>query len=179
MSWNKKKAQHWFRVLHRDIGYLAVGITLVYALSGFFLSHKNIFSATKTEKFTVEFPKNLDGESLLNYWNSNTTVKLNRYKESDSKIQLFVEGGTGNYNKSSGVVDYEIYKKRSIISFLNQLHNNQKKGWIYIADIYAFLLVFLAISGLVMVNGENGFLKRGVWLMVLGIILVFVFIWLH
>jgi hypothetical protein len=28
---------------------------------------------------------------------------------------------------------------------LNQLHNKQNKGWIYIADIYAFLLVFLAI----------------------------------
>jgi len=40
MSWTKKKVQRWFRNLHRDIGYLAVGITLVYALSGFFLSHK-------------------------------------------------------------------------------------------------------------------------------------------
>jgi len=59
---------------------------------------------------------------------------------------------------------------------LNQLHNKQNKGWIYIADIYAFLLVFLAISGLVMVNGENGFLKRGIWLMTLGIIIVLLFV---
>jgi len=179
MSWNKKKAQYWFRVLHRDIGYLAVGITLIYALSGFFLSHKTIFPATKTEIFSLEFPEKLNGESLLNYWNSNTTVKLNHYKESDSKIQLFLEGGTGNYNKTNGVVEYEIYKKRSIISILNQLHNNQKKGWIYIADIYAFLLIFLAISGLVMVNGKNGFLKRGVWFMVLGIIIVLLFVFIN
>ncbi|MFO7864149.1 MAG: PepSY-associated TM helix domain-containing protein, partial [Salinivirgaceae bacterium] len=69
-------------------------------------------------------------------------------------------------------------KKRPIITFLNQLHNNQKKGWIYIADTYAFLLIFLAISGLVIVNGKNGFLKRGVWLMVLGIIIVFLFVFI-
>jgi len=117
MSWNKKKVQRWFRVFHRDIGYLAVGITLVYALSGFFLSHKNIFPATKTERFTIEFPKNLQGDDFVSYWNTNTSVKLNHYKESENRIQLFLEGGTGNYNKSSGVVGYEIYKKRPIITF--------------------------------------------------------------
>lgn len=179
MSWNKKKAQHWFRILHRDIGYLAVGITLVYALSGFFLSHKNIFSATKTENFSLEFPKKLDGENFSKHWNSSITINLNHYKETDNEIQIFLEGGTGNYNKSSGVVDYEIYKKRPIITFLNQLHNNQKKGWIYIADIYALILLFLAISGLVMVNGKNGFLKRGIWLMVLGIIIVLLFVFIN
>jgi hypothetical protein len=179
MSWNKKKAQHWFRALHRDIGYLAVGITLVYALSGFFLSHKNIFSATKTEKISLEFPNKLQGNDFVSYWNSNTSLKINHYKESEKQIQLFVEGGTGTYDKSSGEVYYQIYEKRPIISFLNQLHNNQKKGWIYIADIYAFILIFLAISGLVMVNGKNGFLKRGIWLMVMGIIIVLLFVFIN
>lgn len=179
MSWNKKKVQRWFRILHRDIGYFAVGITLVYALSGFFLSHKNFFSATKTENISIEFPKKLDGESFSKHWNSKTTINLNHYKESDNKIQLFLEGGTGHYDKASGKVYYEIYKKRPIITFLNQLHNNQKKGWIFIADIYAFLLIFLAGSGLVMVNGKNGFLKRGVWLMVLGIIIVILFVFIN
>ena len=177
MSRNKKKVQRWFRNLHRDIGYLAVGITLVYALSGFFLSHKNIFSAAKTEKIAIEFPENLQGVDFINLWNTNTSVKVNHYKESDNQIKLFLEGGIGYYEKLSGMATYEIYKKRPIITFLNQLHNNQKKGWIYIADIYAFILIFLAISGLVMVNGKNGFLKRGVWLMVLGIIIVVIFIW--
>ena len=178
MSWNKKKAQRWFRVLHRDIGYLAVGITLVYALSGFFLSHKNIFSGTRTEEFTINFPKEFKSDNLINYWNTNISVKVNHFKESDNQIKLFLEGGTGYYDKTSGEVYYEFYKKRPIISLLNQLHNNQKKGWIYIADIYAFLLIFLAVSGLIMVNGKNGFLKRGVWLMVLGIILVLIFVWI-
>jgi uncharacterized protein len=179
MSWNKKKVQRWFRVLHRDIGYLAVGITLVYALSGFFLSHKNIFSATKTEEFTINFPKEFKSDDFINHWNTNTSVKVNHLKESDNQIKLFLEGGTGHYDKASGEVYYEIYKKRPIITFLNQLHNNQKKGWIYIADIYAFILIFLAISGLVMVNGKNGFLKRGVCLMVLGIIIVILFVFIN
>ncbi|MBN2167285.1 MAG: PepSY-associated TM helix domain-containing protein [Marinilabiliaceae bacterium] len=177
MFWNKKKVQRWFRVLHRDIGYLAVGITLVYALSGFFLSHKNLFSATKTKGFTIGFPKKLQDEAFIKYWNSNIPIVINHYKESDSQIKLFLESGIGYYNKTSGEAYYEIYKKRTLITFLNQLHNNKKKGWICIADMYAFLLIFLAISGLGIVNGRNGFLNRGVWLMVLGIVLVLIFVW--
>jgi hypothetical protein len=152
-----------------------VGITLIYAFSGFFLSHKNIFPAARKETFTIDLPPNLNSESLLKYWKSNLPVKLNNHKESENTIQLFVAGGTGYYNKSSGETSYEIFTRRPVISFLNQLHLNQKKGWPYVADIYVFLLGFLAISGLFIANGKNGFFQRGIWLMTLGIIIVLVF----
>ena len=146
MSWNKRNVQRWFRILHRDLGYFAVGITLVYALSGFFLSHKNIFSATKTEKVNHEFPKNLSDNNFSVYWKENTFINLNHFKETNETIQIFIDGGTGYYDKSTGMVYYKLYKKRPFIEFINQLHNNQRKGWIYIADTYAFILAFLTIS---------------------------------
>jgi hypothetical protein len=179
MSWNKRKIQRWFRILHRDIGYLTVGITLVYALSGFLLSHRKLFPAAKKEAFTIDLPPNLNSESLLKYWELNLPlIKLNNHKESENTIQLFLERGNGYYNKSNGETSYEIITRRPVISFLNQLHRNRKKGWPYIADAYAFLLGFLAISGLFITNGKNGFLQRGIWLVSLGIILVLVFIFI-
>ena len=179
MSWNKRKIQRWFRILHRDIGYLTVGITLVYALSGFLLSHRKLFPAAKKEAFTIDLPPNLNSESLLKYWELNLPlIKLNNHKESENTIQLFLERGNGYYNKSNGETSYEIITRRPVISFLNQLHRNRRKGWPYIADAYAFLLGFLAISGLFITNGKNGFLQRGIWLVSLGIILVLVFIFI-
>jgi len=179
MSWNKRKIQRWFRILHRDIGYLTVGITLVYALSGFLLSHRKLFPAAKKEAFTIDLPPNLNSESLLKYWELNLPlIKLNNHKESENTIQLFLERGNGYYNKSNGETSYEIITRRPVISFLNQLHRNRKKGWPYIADAYAFLLGFLAISGLFITNGKNGFLQRGIWLVSLGIILVLIFIFI-
>ena len=34
-----KKIRKWNRVIHRDLGYLAVGLTLIYAISGFVVNH--------------------------------------------------------------------------------------------------------------------------------------------
>ena len=33
------KLRPWLRALHRDLGYLAVGLTLVYAVSGLAVNH--------------------------------------------------------------------------------------------------------------------------------------------
>ena len=36
---NGKIIRKWNRVIHRDLGYLAVGLTLIYAISGFVVNH--------------------------------------------------------------------------------------------------------------------------------------------
>jgi len=35
----KYKWRKWFRVIHRDFGYLFFGVTLVYAISGIAINH--------------------------------------------------------------------------------------------------------------------------------------------
>ena len=47
----------WLRAVHRDIGYLAVGFTLIYALSGIAMNHiddwdPNFHSSEITKKIT-------------------------------------------------------------------------------------------------------------------------------
>ena len=36
-----KRWRGWLRAIHRDVGYLAVGLTLVYAISGLAINHIN------------------------------------------------------------------------------------------------------------------------------------------
>src|SRR5262245_24029094 len=35
----KKRWRAWLRAVHRDVGYLAVGFTIIYALSGIAMNH--------------------------------------------------------------------------------------------------------------------------------------------
>jgi len=93
------------------------------------------------------------------------------------KVQFYYKGGKGSYDAKNGKVAIENYKKHGLIAFVNKLHFNQAKGWKYFADFFSGTLIFLAISGLFMVKGKNGFKKRGIWLMILGMILVLIFIW--
>ena len=34
-----KSLSYWLRVIHRDLGFLMVGLCLVYGVSGFLLNH--------------------------------------------------------------------------------------------------------------------------------------------
>lgn len=179
MKPSKKTLIKLTRALHRDIGYFLTGITIVYAMSGIFLTHKDLFPSVATEKSSFDLPPALHGAELtLNLQeklNGDTIINI---IEKDKSIIFYIANGKGSYYAGSGLVTYETYKTRPFIRFLNQLHINTKKNWIPIADIFAVMLVFLALSGLVIVPGKKGFLKRGIWFMSAGFSVVLLFIWI-
>ena len=58
---------------------------------------------------------------------------------------------------------------RFFLRVANWLHYNRgKAAWTYIADAYAVLLLYLAISGLFMIKGKLGLRWRGALLVSLG-----------
>ncbi|MCK5134654.1 MAG: PepSY-associated TM helix domain-containing protein [Bacteroidales bacterium] len=179
MRSGKKSLRQWLRELHRDIGYFAVGMSLVYALSGFFLSHKNVFTATRTESAELSLATGMDLSEFRETMDSESDVDLTHSRLKGEYISFYFEGGEGDYHVPTGRVQYERYFRRGLMLFINQLHLNQRKGWVAVADVFSFLLVFLALSGLVMVRGRKGFLTRGIWFMLLGFILILIFIWIQ
>jgi len=172
----KNKIRLWLRRIHRDAGYFVVGITLVYALSGIFLHHK---LGVKTIKESVQVSSRLSVDQLKSEWMSTVSGKEITYLEERSdEIIFYFPGGMGAYRKNTGAINFETYKDRPFVIFLSQLHENRIKGWGIIADIYAGVLIFLALSGLFMVPGKNGFVRRGVWWFMAGVILVVLFAFL-
>lgn len=164
------------RDLHRDLGYFFVGITLVYALSGIFLTHKHRIPTLETQKETQSFPKHLNKDQFNKRWNrENNERPLSSCIDKNKEFLFYIQQGKGHYNKSNGLVNYETYHQRRFVQFLNQLHYNNKTGWPVIADLFAIVLIFFAISGLLIVRGKNGFKRRGIWLMLAGFIVVVVY----
>lgn len=168
------------RELHRDFGYMAVGITLIYAISGIILNHKGVKEdpAYKTVTVTHNIAKHLDVDAFKTAWNDLATgMEMAKVFDNDTKYLFYLKGGIGDYYPETGEVSYEYYKKKPLVYFMNKLHYNQPKGWVTISDIYAGALIFLALSGLFMVRGKKGITGPRFWFFIGGIVLVVVFIW--
>ncbi len=179
--WNSKKIRKWLRILHRDLGYFAVGISLVYAVSGIILNHKKqgVDPAFKVIAESSVIQKDLSINDFQSYWEEEIEeVKLNRIVKVKDYYRLYMHGGLGDYSPATGELNYEVYKKRNLVFFINKLHLNQKNYWLGIADFTAIVLLFLALSGLAMIKGKKGFKKRGVYFMIAGFLLVVVYIWI-
>ena len=162
------------RVVHRDLGFFVVGITLVYAISGILLNHMDGKDpAFYTEAKTIQLPANLTETGLSDVWL--TDKKLPALKKvlriDENRLRLFLDGGIGVYNALDGSLHYEKNEKRALIYWINRLHYNKVKGWSPVADFYAGSLILLAITGLFIVKGKNGLAGSGKWYLLIGILI--------
>ncbi len=174
MKWlNRKNLDRINRALHRDLGYLFIGLTLIYGLSGVavILRHLDINVVYEEQKSVQQIPANLSKEKLTTYWKAHEAElpKLAKIKSMEDTYFLRVKGGKASYEKATGKVDVTIFKRNKFVKFVNDIHYNVGNRFTWLALVYAFMLVFFAISGAMILKGKNGFWKRGIWFMLVGI----------
>lgn len=183
MKWRK-----WNNILHRDIGYLAFGLTLIYAISGVAVNHivnwnPNYKIETVQSSINPIAQKITDTDeiidNILKQLGISEAPKNNHFTDRET-IQIFLENNTVTTNLRSGDVSQEIVQSRTLFRPMNFLHlNHPKKLWTWLADIYAIALALLAITGLFVLKGKKGITGRGAWLTVIGIIIPIVFLVLY
>lgn len=168
----------WIRILHRDIGFVMVGLSLVYGISGILLNHMDHKDPSyKVENKSLTFTKGLTTEEFTQEWQAEPDRPgLNNIGETAGKYRLMLQGGIGEYDPQTGVVQYQTSKRKPIAYWVNRLHYNRVKGWSLMADIFAGSLIFLAISGLFMVKGKHGITKKGKWYLIIGLLIPILYI---
>lgn len=172
------------RSLHRDFGYFVVGITFIYTVSGIAMNHRqdwNPHYTMITEELTVpvsnqtEFSKD-EINSLLQKFENHPEYKKH-FKTKDATIKIFVQEGTVIYNPEKGIAELDMFKKRPFWFQINRIHLAQTdRIWIWISDIMAVFLLFVAISGLFLLKGKYGIKGRGLWLTTFGFVIPFIII---
>lgn len=170
--WNKNTVLRILRIIHRDLGYLMVGVSIVYGISGIILNHMNGKDpAYKTTTKTVQLKSQLDREELIIHWkNQNDLPEIKKVLPIDQDhLRLMLNGGVGVYNVKNGLADYEKYTQRKFVYWINRLHYSKVSGWSFMADFFAASLLFFAISGLFMVKGKKGIAGRGKWYLLIGL----------
>jgi len=180
-----KKIRKWNRAIHRDLGYLFFGITIIYALSGIALNHMKDWNPSyviENRDFTItNLPEKADIskdyiQNLLEKQNIEARYKSHYYPKKDI-LKIFLKGGSVIINTTTGYSNLEILKKRLVFHDVNYLHYNPNLWWTYFSDIFAGSLIIIAFSGLFIIRGKNGIKKRGAIITSIGIIIPLIFLY--
>ena len=170
------------RTLHRELGFLVVGLTLVYAISGIAVNHAHHWDAnySRTREVAIMEPVGTGPTAeitpvVLERLGPTAPLK-NTWRASDTLFQVFVEGGQYDVDLVSGRVVEHGFAKRPFIFDVNFMHlNSGKAPWTGIADVYAGILCVMALTGIWLVRGRKGLKGRGGVLMALGVALPIVY----
>lgn len=171
----RKRWRAWLRALHRDAGYLAVGLTVIYAASGIAINHiedwnPNFATASRTHQLAGPVPT---GEReatayVLSQLDIDETPR-EAYKATDTQLEIYLDNRSLIVEVDTGTVFDEAEQPRFFLRVANWLHYNRgKAAWTYIADAYAVFLLFLAFSGMLMLRGRQGMFGRGAVLVIAG-----------
>lgn len=170
ISWRR-----WSIVLHRDVGYLAVALTIAYAISGIAVNHIADWNPSYrvTKRFTTVAPIAATASPQIVAAAMErlqlTELPRSSFQPDSSTMQLFYKGTTYHVDLPTGKVMVEATQSRPVLFEMNQLHlNHSKRAWTWIADIYALALLLLAITGLFVIKGRHGITRRGAWLTAAG-----------
>ena len=164
----------WLRAIHRDMGYVAVGLTVIYALSGLAVNHIADWDPNfKSYEATVEMgPIAGDPDAVAGVvlGKLGVTVKPREvYSASPDSVEIVFDARTLHVNPLTGHVVDEGKKPRFLLRVANWLHLNRgKQAWKYIADTYAVGLLLLSLSGMFMIKGGKGIVGRGAILVAAG-----------
>ncbi len=172
----KKRWRAWLRAIHRDIGYLAVGFTIIYAVSGLAINHladwDPNFKASERTLEIAPIPTDLpDDEAVARVIAATGTGRPDDVFRAGDELRLSYTSGTQvTAIGDTGQITIQARSSRFFLRVANWLHYNRgKKAWTYVADLYAVMLLYLAISGIFMIKGKLGLRWRGTLLVGLGI----------
>lgn len=161
--------------LHRDVGYLVVGLTIVYAVSGLAVNHRADWNPSyRIGKRALEIAPIAATERDEIVRQAREALALGEpravFRPDPQTLQLFYEKETYSVDLPTGAVIVDGVRKRPVLWEMNQLHLNTPKGaWTWIADLYALALLLMSVTGLFVLKGKTGITGRGAWLTAAGV----------
>lgn len=178
-----------FRVVHRDIGYVCVALVIAYAVSGIAVNHIEDWNPSyRLEERAVDLGPLPAGSyadqaaHVVAALGLEPAAVRGHFAETDTTLRVFLdEGQEVLIDAPTGRGTVKTLSRRAVLFEVNALHLNTLKGaWTYVADLFAIALVVLALTGMLMLKGDQGFSGRGKYFVLAGLMVPVGFIiYLH
>jgi hypothetical protein len=170
--------RHLFRVVHRDLGYVCVALTIAYAVSGIAVNHIEDWNPNYSlEQRAVDLGPVPAGTYAEQAAHVVATLRLDprvvrgHFFEDETTLRVYLDEGQEVYlDTATGRGTVKTLSRRAVLFELNTLHLNTLKGaWTYVADLFAVGLVVLALTGMFMMKGDRGLAGRGKYFVLAGL----------
>jgi len=147
MNW--RKLNRW---LHRELGFVFFGMTIIYGISGIALNHSaarhwnpSIVSRSDSIKINSPLTRSIVDKEVVAEILEITGERSN-YKQyyfpSDEYLMIYLKGGHINVHLPTGSLTVTKVRNRPVFNEMNYLHYNKpKKLWTWFSDLYAFGLI--------------------------------------
>lgn len=163
--------------VHRDLGYFLSGLVFVYCLSGIALNHLHDWNPDFViQKRTIILERAYAPDEITDARLAEFTALVGEAvpKVHDfptpNHVKLYYDNATLMVDLPARTGTYERVHRRPLFYQVNVLHRNTLKGWKWVSDLLALLLILLTISGWLMLKGKHGLLGRGKWFIAAGIV---------
>ncbi len=173
-----------WRKLHRWAGLSLTGFVVFYCLTGLLLNHRQYFAYFQERRQSVVRVEVQDRQPLLDFIN---TYKQRIDRQDDPRVIRIREGGVieflyGSHGRTTYVIDPLAGTMTRIDKsdnqpwyWLNRLHKAYKTStaWQLLTDVVALLVIFLAVTGLVIfryTRQDMLLLAGGLLLLLLGML---------
>jgi len=164
----KKSIQYYMRSLHRDIGFLIIGMTLIYCISGVIMIFRDRGFLRQETRIEKTIAPGIEvyalGEALH--------IKSLKVLKIENNIVFFKEG---TYNRTNGAVSYTKTDYPTYVKIITDLHvAASKKATSLPSAVFGCLLAFMAVSALWMFKPGTRFFRRGILFASIGIVIVII-----
>lgn len=167
-------------ILHRDLGYLFFGMSVIYALSGIALNHIRDWNPNyiiHTYEVTLGEPAvkdMIDKEwvaSFLDDLDMKREYKKHYFPAPDV-LKVFLYHGNVEVNLTTGKGTMETIRKRPLFYQVNLLHYNPGVVWKWFSDFFCVAWIIISISGLFIIrSGKHSITGwKGITYTLLGIV---------
>lgn len=171
------------RNLHRDFAYFYVGLIIAFSFSGIVLNHRQdwypmdytyedkavtVELAVETEEITKEAI-----ESFSEVWD----VIYDGHRVRDDQLRVYFKDNVIldlDLITGKGLLEYK--RKVPLLGHTMYLHKTTNSFWIWYSDIFGAAMLLIAITGILMPNGNKGFKSRGWKFALAGLIFPIVFL---
>jgi hypothetical protein len=172
MKQQKRTLNYYMRALHRDIGFFAVGLIVIYSLSGVILIYRDTDFLKHETQVEKKLSPNLQPSEL------GQMLRLKDFKvlKTEGDVLYFPNG---SYNTTTGAAKYTQKELPLWLSKFSQLHKSASQSpahWF--TTIFGILLFFLAISSFWMFNTITRQFRRGIVIAAAGIIFAIILLFL-